>query len=309
MPNWSDVLDEINKFRQRRLQSAALSVDITRKKYLRKYARLVGRNVIAYYSGWLSKPQIAGLEIRDEDKNAFMMAVHGLDRSRGLDLILHTPGGEIAAAESIVNYLHAMFGNDIRAVVPQIAMSAGTMIACACKEILLGKQSNLGPVDPQLNGIPAHGVLAEFDKAHKEILADSSKISVWQFVLSKYPPTFLNQCQQAIQLSEDFVRRELVNNMFHGDPEASAKADYVVKELTDYSTNLVHSRHFHIDDCKKMGLKIKDIEHDQNYQDIILTVHHCYMHTLMNTPAFKIIENQNGVAFIKNSLEKSQNSP
>ena len=52
-----------------------------------------------------------------------MMAVHKLDRTKGLDLILHTQGGSISATQSIVNYLHKMFGKntatpDIRAVVP-----------------------------------------------------------------------------------------------------------------------------------------------------------------------------------------------
>ena len=46
---------------------------------------------------------------------------------RGLDLILHTPGGDMAATESLVDYLRAMFGTDICAFVPQLAMSAGTI--------------------------------------------------------------------------------------------------------------------------------------------------------------------------------------
>ena len=78
-----------------------------------------------------------------------MLCIHKLDRSKGLDLILHTPGGSGAATESLVNYLHQMFGNDIRAFVPQLAMSAGTILACSCKEIYMGKHSNLGLVDPQ----------------------------------------------------------------------------------------------------------------------------------------------------------------
>ncbi len=85
--------------------------------------------MIAYYSGFLSKPNIQLLGINDEDMNGFMMAVHGLDRTSGLDLVLHTPGGSIASTESIVNYLQQMFRSDIRVFVPQIAMSAGTMIA------------------------------------------------------------------------------------------------------------------------------------------------------------------------------------
>ncbi|MHB1126932.1 MAG: hypothetical protein ACYC2T_08230 [Bacillota bacterium] len=52
-----------------------------------------------------------------------------MDRSKGLDLILHTPGGEIAATESLVDYLRSMFGSDIRAIVPQIAMSCGLWVS------------------------------------------------------------------------------------------------------------------------------------------------------------------------------------
>jgi ClpP class serine protease len=111
-----------------------------------------------------------------------MMAIHGLPKDKGLDLILHTPGGGIAAAESIVDYLHRMFGNDIRAVIPHLAMSAGTMIACACKSIVLAKHSNLGPIDPQLNGLPAAAVKEELERALNEIKADPASLSVWQFI-------------------------------------------------------------------------------------------------------------------------------
>jgi ClpP class serine protease len=90
-----------------------------------------------------------------------MNFIHGLDRTKGLDLILHTPGGDVAATESIIEYLRQMFGNNVRAIVPQMAMSAGTMIACSCKSIVMGKQSNIGPIDPQLGGIPADVVKLE----------------------------------------------------------------------------------------------------------------------------------------------------
>ena len=110
------------------------------RRYLGEISKITGRNVIAYYSGWL-KVNVAETLINDIDKNAFMNAVYGLDRNKGLDLILHTPGGDIAATESIVSYLKQLFGNNIRAIVPQISMSAGTMIAMACKEIIMGRQS------------------------------------------------------------------------------------------------------------------------------------------------------------------------
>lgn len=171
MPNWREVLEEINQFRvenQNNQELARQCIDVIRRKYLLQLNSKTGRNGIAYYSGFLSKPGIAQSAITDEDKNGFMMAVHGLQRDQGLDLILHTPGGSIAATQSLVNYLHKMFGNNIRAIVPQIAMSAGTMLACSCKSILMGKQSNLGPIDPHLRDIPTYGVLREFKRAYRE---------------------------------------------------------------------------------------------------------------------------------------------
>jgi len=309
MPNWNEILTEIVSVRnglvaegQGKMTQAQASVDIVRRKYLTKLFDYTGRNIIAYYSGFLSKPGIAQLEITDEDKNGFMMAIHMLDRRQGLDLILHTPGGGFAATQSIVNYLHKMFKCDIRAIVPQIAMSAGTMIACSCKTILMTEHSNLGPIDPQLRGLPAYGVIEEFKKAYKEIKADPSKLGLWSNIIGQYKPTFLSQCANAIDWSNKFVRGQLETVMFKGEPKARIKARTITKKLSDYRGNLGHERHIHLEECKKIGLKVKRIEDDNKLQDLILTVHHCYMHSLMNTASFKIIENHNGVAFCKQQL-------
>jgi hypothetical protein len=228
-----------------------------------------------------------------------MMAIHKLDRPKGLDLILHTPGGSIASTESIVNYLHLMFGNDIRVIVPQIAMSAGTMIACSSREIILGKQSSLGPIDPQLRGIPAQGVIDEFKKALDEYKLDHDSLQVWQYILSQYRPTFLGQCNQAIQWTESFVTDQLKAVMFNGDPEAEIKAKRIVDFLKDTEEHKAHDRHIPMAKCIEIGLNIRKLEDDSRLQDLVLTVHHCYMHALMNSPAFKIIENYRGSAFIK----------
>lgn len=106
MPNWNDVLAEIRELRESHSRDSAGALDNVRRRYLTKLHEHTGRNVIAYYSGWLSKPGIAQTEINDEDLNGFMMAVHHLDRSKGLDLILHTPGGNMAATQAIVDYIH-----------------------------------------------------------------------------------------------------------------------------------------------------------------------------------------------------------
>jgi len=322
MPNWSEVLQQIQQTQIQHQQASAqhqflagTAINYVRHEYLRKLHARTDRNVIAYYSGFLSK-SVAGIEINDEDKNGFMMAVHRLDRSKGLDLIIHTPGGNITSTQSIVDYLHKMFRKDrtsvpdIRAIVPQIAMSAGTMLACSCKEIWMGKHSNLGPIDPQINGAPAYGVLSEFGRACKEVKSDPSKIPIWQSIIGQYRPTYLSRCQNAIDLSNAFVKTQLATVMFNGQSDAKKKAQKIVKALTHYTKNKTHDRHAHYDECQAMGLRVKSIENDDEYtdekeqkgdfQDLVLTVHHCYMHFLMNTAAYKIIENHLGVGMSKN---------
>lgn len=299
MPDWREVLQEIVNQQGGANAVANATPDLIRRKYLQQLAGYTRRNVIAYYSGWLSKPGLPGLDITDEDKNGFMMAVHGLDRTLGVDLILHTPGGSIAATHSLVDYLRKMFGTDMRAVIPQIAMSAGTMLACSCRSIVLGKQSNLGPIDPHLNGIPTYGIIEEFKRAVQEVKKDPSVSLAWRPILEQYRPTFLSQCDHAIKWSNDFVKEQLQTVMLAGEPNAARKAAAIVKKLSHYSGNRTHSRHIHAEACIAMGLTIETLEDDATLQDLVLTVHHCYMHILGNTAAMKIIENQNGAAFVK----------
>src|SRR5690606_29994841 len=149
---------------------------------------------------------IHGVHVNDADKNGFMTTIYKLDKKLGLDLILHTPGGDVAATESLVDYLRAMFGTNIRAIVPQLAWSGGTMIACACQEIIMGKHSSLGPIDPQFGPLPAHGILEEFKQAKEEIKADPTTIPVWQPIIAKYHPTLIGECDKAIKWSRTMTK-------------------------------------------------------------------------------------------------------
>lgn len=283
MPNWNDVLREISEN-----ESASVNpLDRVRRKYLRLLHEKTGRNVIAYYSGWLQKPGLLATAINDDDKNGLMAMVHGLDRSKGLDLMLHTPGGDMAATESIVYYLRKMFGTDIRAIIPQIAMSAGTMIACACKCLIMGKQSNIGPFDPQFNGIPAYGVIEEFKRAVDSVVADPRTTPIWQAVIQKYHPTFIGECEKAIDLSAQIVLDWLRTGMFENDPDKINKTDAIVRFLNNHSDTKTHARHIHVDEAKRVGLVVIDLEDDQELQDLSLTVHHAFMHAIAQSTAIK----------------------
>jgi len=289
MPNWSQLSDEINK--------TDSPIDTIRRKYLRQLQNYRKRNVIAYYSSFLTKQGLP-TSISDADKEMFMTAVHGLDKSKGLDLLLNTEGGAIAATESIVDYLYKIFSKDIAVFVPQIAMSAGTLIACAAKEIYLGLQSNLGPIDPQLNGISAKLVLNEFSKAKEELALSRENIAFWQILLSKYPPTFIQLCQNACKWSEELAKKWLSENMLKEHPDKDKIIAGIIKNLTEPEINFSHGRHLHLEQLEQVGLKISKLEKDPRLQDLVLTVHHAYMHTFLNTAAYKIVENHKGNATV-----------
>lgn len=98
MPSWSEILSEIN--------STSNVFDQTRRKYICKLSEYTNRNTIIYYSAFLQKSNLfehgVDFGINDSDKTGFMNALHNLDKSKGLDLILHTPGGQISSTESLV---------------------------------------------------------------------------------------------------------------------------------------------------------------------------------------------------------------
>lgn len=301
MPSWGNVMERLN--------NEPNPVDTMRRKYLKTMFKYTGRNVIAYYSAFIQKPNLEGTDIDDNDKNAFMQAVCGLDRSLGLDLILHTPGGQIAAAESLVCYLKSLFNNDIRVFVPQMAMSAGTMIALASKEIIMGKQSNLGPIDPQYGGISCAGIIEEFEEACEDVKQNPERACIWGQIISKYHPTFIGDCKKAIEWADLTVNKWLTENMFSCYDNKEVRAKKVVDKLSSHNATYSHSRHIHIDELRQLGLAVTSLENLDNrsisdckdLQDCVLTIHHAFMQTISSTSAIKIVENHEGHAMFINA--------
>ncbi|WP_201269354.1 SDH family Clp fold serine proteinase [Sinorhizobium meliloti] len=293
MPTWNEINSEIDNIHEEK------ACDGVRQKYLSNLEKLVGRPVIAYYSGFLQKRDNSGQlhpesAITDLDMNGLMAVIHNVRRDIGLDIIIHTPGGGIEATRGIVEYLYKMFGQDVRVIVPHMAMSAGTMIACASRQIVMGKHSCLGPTDPQVRGLPAMGVLAELDRAIAEIKAEPLKQIVWSQVFSKYPPAFIMDCERQVEGSRDMVAAWLRANMLRGEEKATEKAKAIVSGLMDYKGTTEHSHHFLIDKCRAIGLNVLALEDNQDLQEAVLSVHHSYVATFARTDAIKIIENAIG---------------
>jgi len=303
LPIWSEILSELTKTRG---QDGNPDFDQVRRKYLAELYRHTGAAVILYASGWLQKPEAppALLSIGDEDIQALMEVSQGLAGDR-LDLIMHSPGGSPEAAEAIVSYLRQRFSH-IRLIVPQLAMSAATMIACATDEIILGKHSFLGPTDPQillptslgLRQVPAQAVLDQFDRA-KEECTDPANLAAWLPMLGQYGPDLLVQCESALHMSKELVKTWLGMYMFKDAADRVEQADSVSEWLADHGHFKSHSRHIPRDEVARRGLTVAHLEQDPTLQDLALSVFHATTHTFAGTSAAKIVESHTGRAFIK----------
>lgn len=293
MPSWSEIITDVNLY-----SNVGIELDKKREEYLRRLHSITGRNVIAYYSGWLTNPSAPHVSIEEQDKNAFMTTIYKLDRTTGLDLILHTPGGDIAATESIVTYLKKMFNGDVRAFIPQISMSAGTMIAMSCKEIIMGEQSSLGPIDPQMGGIACQAVVDEFRRAVDEVSKNPAALGLWQTIISKYHPTFLTACENAIAWSVELAEQWL------NEVNSEIDFDKIKGVFLNHNKSYSHSRHLSKQDCKDAGLNVIDLEENQELQDVLLSLHHCYMILLDKFLISKIVENNIGGRYIQHYSNK-----
>jgi hypothetical protein len=178
-------------------------------------------------------------------------------------------------------------------------MSGGTMFSIAGKQIVMGRHSNLGPIDPQIGGLPAIAILKEFERARDEIISNPNAALLWQPILQKYGPTILSTAQQSIEWTREIGKKTLIEGMFLGQDDASDKATRIVEFLLSHDVHHAHGRHLHRNELRAQGLEILDLEDDSELQDAVLSIHHACMITVGNHGVNKLIENHNGITHAK----------
>ena len=307
MPTWGQINQEIGTAQKKGETSP---YDRIRRKYLVELNSATNRAVILYSTNFVSGENIEPglLSIGDDDLQGLMEVCHGIVEP-SLDLILHSPGGSIDAAEGLVIYLRSKFEN-IRVIVPGLAMSAATMMACAADRIVMGKHSFLGPIDPQLvmntdmgrRTVSADEIIEQFGQAQKDC-ANPSKLGAWIPILKQYGPDLLVKCNHAMTLSKELVKTWLAEYMLKDLPDREQQADDIASWLVSHKKSRSHGRHLPRVVLRDQGLVIDNLEDDQSFQDTVLSIFHAVNHTFNGTPAVKIIENHLGRAYVRQQAQ------
>ncbi len=303
MPSWNDLL---LKFESASVETRDAWLMNTLAGTLADVGKLRGgRNVLVYASAFLQKPQAPAysLQITFEDLNGLMSVLYGMDWNKGLTLILHTPGGVTNAAESLVAYLRSKFA-DVEVIVPTFAMSAGTMISLAANRIVMGRQSQLGPIDPQFvsgaRSFSARAVVEQFEVARTDIIANTATAHAWAPLLQTMGPSLLQEAQNALAYSEQMVARWLDRWMLAGQPGSTAKAAAIAKHFNDASLHKSHGRRIDRDEARNQGVAVEDLEANQSLQESVLTAYHLITLAIEKSLVAKILVTDSGRLYAKN---------
>ena len=302
MASWSDLL-------QLRGQNDPNWLDKELVKQLNSISKHRKDSTVIFYASAFLQKTIDGVSISREDINGFMNALYQAPADKGLTLILHTPGGDPNAVESIVEYLHTKF-DYIEVIVPYLAMSGGAMLSLASDLLILGKPSQLGPIDPQLTiGNKTHSARAiqeGFTKAKEDISDDIKLAHLWAPILQNMGPSLVLEADKALSYSKELVAKWLFHRMFSDMENDNVRkkmsddiAAYFNAENTKHGQIHVHGQRIGTAKLQELGIKLELLEKDQTLQNDVLTAYHLMTLIFESTASLKFIASNRGKIWAK----------
>lgn len=191
-----------------------------------------------------------------------------------LSIILNTPGGDVITVEKLAN-INREFYDEVNFIVPDQAMSAGTVFCLSGDNIFMEYSSSLGPVDPQVYSLkqqqwlPALGYIDKMNEAIQKSL--NNQLSTLEFLLLKdLDIAFLQECDQQMKLTIQLIKEWLVKYKFknwinHSDgtlvtnKEKEQRAEEIANMLNNNKIWCSHGRFINIKKLRNiLRLKIDD---------------------------------------------------
>ncbi len=293
MPTWDEITNNLDMLK-------------LLEKYVEDLSYHTSNTTICYLSAFsVIKPAVPSIfhSIIDADMQGFMTCSNKVKKDR-LDLILHTPGGDLEATKRIITYLRKIY-REIRVIVPLLAMSGGTMIACSSDKILMGPYSNLGPTDPQVligqNYVPVGAIIKEFNLAFEEVKKNVNTAPLWIERLKAVPFGMYQSILNIQAHSKEELEYILFKYMFKDNPEKKETASNIAKFFTSFEKHSSHAKGICLDDAIKEGLIVEDLSKDKILEDKVLSIFHISTKIFEASITQKIIINNIGKKYIVSS--------
>lgn len=242
---------------------------------IRKYEDEYRRKLITY-SAMFAHP---GGIIVNEDAETIEGVLRSCDMSKfdGLDLMVHSPGGMAEAAGDIIRVCRT-YSKSFRVIVPNMAMSAGTVLAMGADTIVMSTTSKLGPIDPQMVYQTKEGAFMRAAKSFIDAfgslvneanqLAGANKpVTAHLHLLTKQDPSWIIECVRARNATVKLACRVLKNGMLKGktDPEIET----VVNAFLTKGDTESHASRVAPEEASTMGLIVELMPRDSSYWNLI----------------------------------------
>jgi ClpP class serine protease len=179
-----------------------------------------------------------------DDSEQVLRAIKLTDDKVPIDLILHTPGGLVLAAEQIATAL-CRHPARVTVFIPHYAMSGGTLIALAADEIVMDENAVMGPVDPQIGQQPAVSILSVLEQKPIQEIDDGTIIMA-------------DVARKAVRQVKDTVTRILGDRM---PPERAATLADILA-----SGRWTHDYPISVDEARLLGLSVSTEVPTEVYQ-------------------------------------------
>lgn len=294
--DWSKFLDssrDIGKINFSELRQACYS-DIE------KYRQ---RPLLVYATKFVGKPPNEkeipnSIDLRDVE--GFTDMVNSIPcNQNAIDVLIHSHGGEAAATERIVSILRNRF-EDISFLIPHSAYSAATMLALSGNSIILHPSATLGPIDPQINGIPAKSIKKGFEKIKKQIAKEGPEsLPAYIPLIEKYSISLLELCEDSEKLAKELVFNWIRKYMFENQKGMTAKIKKAVNYFSDYNKHLLHARPLSFKKLQELDLNIELA--DENLQELLWEAYILLNGFFNITPFVKLFETTNGISLVVSS--------
>jgi len=231
-----------------------------------------------------------------EDVDGFVDLVDSIS-AKEVDILLHSPGGSPEATERIVDILRSKF-EKVYFLIPHSAYSAATMLALSGDEVVLHWGASLGPIDPQINGIPARALKRGFEKAKKALQEEGPEaLPAYVPLIEKYTLEMLEICEDYEQLSRELVTEWLLMYMFKDKEDKQQIVEKAVSFFSNYDNHRTHSRALTYSKIKHLNLKIYLADEELNR---LLREAYILLNGFFDvTPFVKVYENSDGISWGK----------
>ena len=287
------------------LQEAKISNPFAlRLETFRRIEKRMGRPLLCYACRTRNVTPGTPAFIDDGDLIGFSDLIDSVNGDEA-DVFIISNGGSAEATERIVQRLRGRF-RDIRFIVPSNAYSAATLMCFSGNKILMLPEGTLGPIDPQLNGIPARAILRSFETLEERLAKEGAKaLTAYVPLLQKYDLHLLEQCRSAQQLSEELARTWL--SKYSMGTRAEADIDSVVDYFGNWDLHKSHGRSIDATACKNIGVPAMILKGDA--AALIRSLFHQYDLFLEKTPFYKVFENSAGIAWGRQQVQQVVNIP